>query len=213
MQSYVLCSWYNHWTSIIIEDIFCDHPDVLPAVGKIKKVDFFIRGIPYDLKVTYLPEGYIKAKRKEAGGRDEKRILQGYLRRGGIKPDTQLHHMWKQVLDIPEEHAQIDIRNLKKYRLAILEDAKQHPEKLITWLYENQGTRRFDASNRLFLVLIDCEDFFASWELKRAKPLLQKKINQYLDTITFPRRDSITFKKDEREYTVIADMIFVEKNS
>ncbi len=55
MKSYVLCSWYNHWTSIVIEDIFRDHPSVLPAVGKIKKVDFFVRGVPFDLKVTYLP--------------------------------------------------------------------------------------------------------------------------------------------------------------
>ena len=33
MKSYVLCSWYNHWTSIIIEDVFRDHPSVLPAVA------------------------------------------------------------------------------------------------------------------------------------------------------------------------------------
>jgi len=44
MKSYVLCSWYNHWTSIIIEDVFRDHPAVLPAVGLIKQVDFFVRG-------------------------------------------------------------------------------------------------------------------------------------------------------------------------
>ena len=28
MKSYVLCSWYNHWASIIIEDVFRDHPSV-----------------------------------------------------------------------------------------------------------------------------------------------------------------------------------------
>ena len=28
MRGYVLCSWYNHWTSIIIEDVFRDHPNV-----------------------------------------------------------------------------------------------------------------------------------------------------------------------------------------
>src|SRR3972149_7426382 len=36
LKGYVLCSWYNHWTSIIIEDIFKDHTAVLPAVGLIK---------------------------------------------------------------------------------------------------------------------------------------------------------------------------------
>ena len=63
----MVCSWYNHWTSIIIEDIFKDHANVLPAVGLVKKIDFFVRDVPFDLKVTYLPEGYLKEKRQ--GGR------------------------------------------------------------------------------------------------------------------------------------------------
>ena len=54
MRGYVLCSWYNHWTSIMIEDVFKDHPNVLPAVGLVKKIDFFIRDIPFDLKVNLL---------------------------------------------------------------------------------------------------------------------------------------------------------------
>ncbi len=40
VQGYVLCSWYNHWSSILIENIFKSHPIVLPAIGQIKKVDF-----------------------------------------------------------------------------------------------------------------------------------------------------------------------------
>jgi hypothetical protein len=50
LRGYVICSWYNHWTSIIIEDIFKDHPNVLPAVGLVKKIDFFVRKIPFDIK-------------------------------------------------------------------------------------------------------------------------------------------------------------------
>ena len=64
MRAYVLASWYNHWSSIIIEDIFKDHGKVIPAVGLIKKIDFFVNDKPFDLKVTYLPEGYIKDYRK-----------------------------------------------------------------------------------------------------------------------------------------------------
>ena len=56
LRGYVICSWYNHWTSIIIEDLFKDHPNVLPAVGLVKKIDFFVKDVPFDLKVTYLPE-------------------------------------------------------------------------------------------------------------------------------------------------------------
>lgn len=53
LKGFVLCSWYNNWTSILIEDIFKDHPRVLPTVGQIKQVDFFVDNIPFDLKVTY----------------------------------------------------------------------------------------------------------------------------------------------------------------
>ena len=67
MRSYVLSSWYNHWTSILIEDIFKDHKKATPAIGLIKKVDFFIKNIPFDLKVTYFPDGFMQMKRKELG--------------------------------------------------------------------------------------------------------------------------------------------------
>src|SRR5205814_3169288 len=40
LRGYVLCSWYNHWTSIIIEDIFKEHQAVLQAIGLVKKIDF-----------------------------------------------------------------------------------------------------------------------------------------------------------------------------
>jgi hypothetical protein len=35
VQGYVLNSWYNHWTSILIEHIFKSHSTVLPTVGLI----------------------------------------------------------------------------------------------------------------------------------------------------------------------------------
>ncbi|NJN78261.1 MAG: hypothetical protein HC803_07965 [Saprospiraceae bacterium] len=60
LRGYTLNSWYNHWTSIIIEDLFKDHETVLPTVGLVKKIDFFINDIPFDLKVTYFPEQLLK---------------------------------------------------------------------------------------------------------------------------------------------------------
>ena len=60
MRGYVQCSWYNHWTSIIIEDIFKSHPNVLPSVGLIKKIDFFIYEIAFDLKVTHFRKGSLR---------------------------------------------------------------------------------------------------------------------------------------------------------
>jgi len=38
VQGYVLCSWYNHWSSILIEHIFKTHSAVLPTVGQVKKL-------------------------------------------------------------------------------------------------------------------------------------------------------------------------------
>jgi SpoVK/Ycf46/Vps4 family AAA+-type ATPase len=67
VKGYVLNSWYNHWSSILIEHIFKSHKSVLPTVGQIKNVDFFINNIPFDLKVTYFPAEYLKLKRKEKG--------------------------------------------------------------------------------------------------------------------------------------------------
>ncbi len=40
VQGYVLNSWYNHWSSILIEHIFKSHLAVLPTVGQIKSVIF-----------------------------------------------------------------------------------------------------------------------------------------------------------------------------
>lgn len=65
VRGYVLNSWYNHWSSVLIEHIFKSHKIVLPSVGQIKNVDFFINNIPFDLKVTYFPSEYLRIKRKQ----------------------------------------------------------------------------------------------------------------------------------------------------
>jgi len=75
LRGYTLNSWYNHWTSIIIEDIFKDHDRVLPTVGLVKKIDFFINGTPFDLKVTYFPQELMNEKLKLLGYKKEKQAL------------------------------------------------------------------------------------------------------------------------------------------
>lgn len=214
MKSYVLCSWYNYWTSIIIEDVFRDHPSVLPAVGLIKKVDFFVRGVPFDLKVTYLPEGYIKDQRKKAGQKEEITILKKFCRTHTIHFDKTLpaarllEDLWTKVTDHPSPDAKKMIQEMKSRRLAILDNVKQNPVDLIRWLYENQGVRRFDASNRLFLVLVDCDNFFESWKLKRAKPLLVDKIHSHLNQERKPGHDLI-FQWEGATHSVTSDVIIV----
>ncbi len=69
VRGYTVISWYNQWTSTLIEDLIMTHERIVPTVRKIDKVDFFIKtedlDIPMDLKMTFIPREYIK-KRKIA---------------------------------------------------------------------------------------------------------------------------------------------------
>ncbi len=215
MRGYVLCSWYNHWTSIIIEDVFRDHPNVLPAVGQVKKIDFFVRDVPFDLKVTYLPEGFVKDKRKADRLKPELTLLKKAARTCQIKFDKDmgdsrlLEDLWNKIADHPASAAQSLIGELRDFRLRIISECQNDSSELIRWLYENQGVRRFDASNRIFLVLIDRENFFASWRLKRAKPLLDQKITSYLDSVGQSPGKQLDFTWESENYTVISEAVFV----
>lgn len=190
MRAYVLASWYNHWTSIIIEDIFKDHRHVLPAVGLIKKIDFFVKDKPFDLKVTYLPEGYIKERRKNDKLKSELSLLKQAAKKFEIAFDKHgsesflIPDLWKKLEDNPSCEAKKLIADLKGKREEILQDCEKNPKRLVRWLYENQGVRRFDASNRLFLVLVDKSNFFESWKLKRAKQLIEEKVCAHLDSVS-----------------------------
>lgn len=215
MRAYVLSSWFNHWTSIIIEDLFKDHPHVIPAVGRIKKVDFFVNNVPYDLKVTYLPEGYIKDQRKIWGLPVETTELKKFCRGDGIHFDATMSEskllpdLWMKVSDHPSFEASELINDLKSVRTGILEDAKNEPEILARWLYENQGYRRFDASNRLYLVLVDLNNFFESWKLKRAKSLLIEKIHTHLNNTNGQPGFDLQFDWEGRNYSATCDIIFI----
>jgi hypothetical protein len=215
MRGYVLCSWYNHWTSIVIEDVFRDHPNVLPAVGQVKKIDFFVRNVPFDLKVTYLPEGFIKDKRREDALRPELTLLRQSARARDIHFDNDLadgkllEDLWLKHRDHPSRQSQQLIMELREYRSTVLTRCLQDSAELLQWLYENQGVRRFDASNRLFLVLVDQANLFDSWKLKRAKPLLTERIHTYLDTVPSNPGKEVQFEWEGEMYSALADVVFV----
>jgi hypothetical protein len=73
------------------------------------------------------------------------------------------------------------LETLKNEKLEILHEVQANPKILATWLYENQGEMRFGSENRLFLVLVDTEDFNNSWKLKRNLDLLKPTVLKYLD--------------------------------
>ena len=217
LRAYVVASWYNHWSSIIIEDIFKEHVSVIPAVGQIKKIDFFINNKPFDLKVTYLPEGYIKDHRKARGFRPELTLMKGLARDLDIGFDKSVSDsilipdLWRKLDDNPQHSAQELISKLQEYRETLLDNCMANPEPLVRWLYENQGTRRFDASNRLFLVLVDKSDFFGSWKLKRARSLISEHVTNYLTGVDQNTGFQLDFLWEGETYSTDADVIFVIK--
>jgi len=58
VTSYVIATWYNHWTTVLIEDHISQHKRVIPTLANLKGVDIFFDNQPFDLKITYLPRDY-----------------------------------------------------------------------------------------------------------------------------------------------------------
>jgi hypothetical protein len=145
VQGYVLNSWYNHWSSILIEHIFKSHKSVLPTVGQIKHVDFFISNVPFDLKVTYLPAEYIKSKRNEFGYPVELTFLKSKAKELRIdfdrtgSPTDIYYEISEKLKDKGTADCLQVLKTLKEEKLAILSEAKRCPHILAKWLYENQG--------------------------------------------------------------------------
>lgn len=221
VQGYVLNSWYNHWSSILIEHIFKSHSAVLPTVGQIKSVDFFINNIPFDLKVTYLPAEYIKDKRKDKGFPVELTFLKKKAEEAKInfdkkaKPSDIFYEIVEKMKDRKDDFCTTVLETLKNEKLKILKEVQDNPKILATWLYENQGEMRFGSENRLFLVLVDTDDFTGSWKLKRNLDLLKPTIISYLDNFGTKKVDdlkvSFNFKGKPQTFTALTDIIFVVK--
>lgn len=218
LRGYVICSWYNHWTSIIIEDLFKDHEKVLPAVGLIKKIDFFIGEVPFDLKVTYLPEGYLSESRRNAKKRPELTLLKQAARKhklpipSDLAASGLLQDLWAKVDDHPAKECKDLIAELKAFRSDLIDEIAHDPAVLLKWLYENQGVARFDASNRLFVILVDQENYFDSWKLKRAKALMESKIHEYLDGCAEKPGRPVSFTWEGVSYSTIADLLLIRSS-
>lgn len=58
VTNYVICTWFNHWTTVLIEEHISTHAKVIPTLKNVKGIDLFFDGQPFDLKVTYLPRNY-----------------------------------------------------------------------------------------------------------------------------------------------------------
>ena len=221
VQGYVLNSWYNHWSSILIEYIFKSHSKVLPTVGQIKYVDFFINNVPYDLKVTYFPSEYLKIKRRERGYPVELTYLKSKAREFSIKFDNNAsnldinYEIIEKFKDSNDAQLLDILDKIRKENLDIVNEAQYNSKILAKWFYENQGEMRFGSENRLFLVLIDTNDFSQSWKLKRNLQLLIPAINSFLDNFSSKNISDLkiefNYPGKSQTFKSLADIIFVIK--
>lgn len=212
--NFVQTSWYNNWTSYLIESIFKKHKRVLSAIGEIKSVDFFIDNYPIDLKVTYFPNEFMEKKLKDKIGNKELAWLKKEAKKVNISPDKNLSDA-EQLTFLKEElenhgHSNI-IDALTKHKQKIIDEACKHPEELMEWLYENQSARLFGAENRLFLVLVDTKDMKQSWKMKRAFTLIEPTVNNYLKSFNAHSLKEIEFTFNQKKYTSLSDIIFIIK--
>jgi hypothetical protein len=221
VKGYVLNSWYNHWSSILIEHLFKSHKSVQPTVGQIKHVDFFINNIPMDLKVTYLPAEYVKARRKDLGLPVELTYLKQQARslkidfdKSGSASDVY-YEIAEKLKDKGSKASLAVLDTLKTETMSIFEEVKKTPKKLAKWLYENQGEMRFGSENRLFLVLVDTTDFGGSWKLKRnldlLKPAIEKYLNGFAKKNTTDLKVEFEYKGKPQTFSALTDVLFVIK--
>jgi hypothetical protein len=183
----------------------------------VKKVDFFIYNFPFDLKVTYFPEGYMRELRRNEGLRPEFTELKAFCRQQAIwfernKPESILFpELLAKISEHPSQSAHDFITEFQARRTDFVQRTVQDPTPLKIWLYENQGIRRFDAANRFFLILVNRDNLEESWKLKRNKPLLVGQINAYLDKIEPEEIDKLKleFQWQNEVYETYVDILFI----
>lgn len=212
--NYVQNSWYNNWTSYLIESVFKRHPKVISAVGEIKSVDFFIENEPIDLKVTYFPNQYMNAKLKEKIGKKELAWLKAKARSVSISVDetqTESQQLYTLTEKMKVSGYGSFVDEIIMAKAEIVKDAQNNTYNLIEWLYANQGEMRFGSENRIFVILVDSHDMTDSWKMKRALNLIEPKITSYLDNYDSSSLKEIHFTFKEKCYRTLADAIFVVK--
>lgn len=212
--NYVQTSWFNNWTSYLIESLFKQHERVVSAIGEIKSVDFFVDNLPIDLKVTFFPAQYMDEKLKEKLGNKELTWLKKQAKTANVSVDrtfSKSQQMYALQAKLEEIGRGDIIEELKSKRKEVVMEAQNNPMELIRWLYSNQGEMRFGAENRLFLILVDSSDMSQSWAMKRAFSLIEPKVKTYLDTFRENSLKEINFTFQRNNYKSLADIIFVIK--
>ena len=218
-KGYLLNSWYNYWSSVLIENLFRRNPGVMPALGKIKNVDFFVRDFPFDLKVTYIPKEYAELTRKRLRIEEPLKLLKKFAKGHGISfsddasPEQVRYEIIARLKDLKNKEAKSVLSTVQDIWTRTVKTITADKAGLIKWLYENQGDMRFGTENRLFLVLVDMKNPDASWELKRNVDLISPLISKWVAGFKREKcNDLLTkFSYKSHSYKTYADVIFVLK--
>ena len=210
--NYVQASWYNNWTSYLIESFFKRNPKVVSAVGEIKSVDFFVDSTPIDLKVTLFPNGYMDEKFKTKTGTKEIAWLKSKADENNISydPESTDSKLKYAIIEKFRDAKRKEILNeFHRIRKEIVLECTKNPIELIRWLYENQGEMRFGAENRLFLLLVDLSDMEQSWKMKRNFVKIEPVVKRYLSNFTKSSLKRVEFCFKKKNYKSLADILFV----
>lgn len=210
--NYVQVSWYNNWTSYLIESLFKRHPRVISAVGEIKSVDFFIDDYPVDLKVTFFPNQYMNEKLKIRLGKSLLAWLKAKAKECDItvsndESESQQIYILTEKLLMSNNNKIIN--EVNDARRDIIKEAQGNPMDLMKWLYEHQGEMRFGAENRLFVILANTNNINESWKMKREFNLIEPKVKDYLDNFSDNSLKQIDFTFKKQNYSSLADIIFI----
>lgn len=219
--NYVISSWYNYWSSVLIEGIFREHKKVVGAPGKIKNVDFFIDNYPFDLKVTYLPQEFFAKLYQKTFQKSEISFLKQSAKSLSIDFDNTATtaNMFYEIEARISDKAAVDsvakkvLTEIHNRRELITRQIIDNYRDLIKWLYENQGDMRFGAENRIFVILVDSVNPRNAWSLKRNVDLLRPKIFDFLDNFSLKSLPDmkVEFTYSGKEYHSYSEAIFIEK--
>ena len=59
LKDYAMNRWYNFWSAMAVENIFCSHQNVVANKNNYDKlIDFRINDIPFDHKTTVFPKNF-----------------------------------------------------------------------------------------------------------------------------------------------------------
>lgn len=78
-------------------------------------------------------------------------------------------------------------------------------------MYDHQGSQRFGADNRLFVIVLDNDDPDKSWELKRDFDLINKRIDDFFNNERISKDDEIVFTYSKRTYTAVSKVLLITK--